>query len=62
MSFLEGASKLKKDTDHLNAIISKDMDEISAKVSREVKELDHLKSYKEIEKFIREVDKIVKDI
>lgn len=61
MSFLEGASELKKDTDHLNAIISKDMDEISAKVSREVKELD-LKSYKEIEKFIREVDKIVKDI
>ena len=61
MSFLEGASELKKDTDHLNAIISKYMDEISAKVSREVKELD-LKSYKEIEKFIREVDKNVKDI
>ena len=61
MSFLEGPSELKKDTDHLNAIISKDMDEISAKVSREVKELD-LKSYKEIEKFIREVDKNVKDI
>ena len=61
MSSLEVASELKKDTDHLNAVILKDIDEISAKISRDINELDP-KGSKEIEEFKCKVEKDIKEL
>ena len=61
MSSLEDASEVKKDINHLNAIISKDIDEVSAEVSRDITELD-LEAYREMEEFKCKVDKDIKEL